>query len=324
MTSPRFTQLVAEDIQTFEKIFKKELRTGASLLNLVTSYILKTKGKQLRPTMVFLGAKLFGEVKDATYSAAFMIELMHTATLLHDDVVDNSMRRRGFFSVNALWKNKIGVLVGDYFLAKGLLHALEKKEHRMLEIISNAVKEMSEGELIQIEKARSLKNTEEVYFDIIKKKTASLFVSSLLSGAHSSGNLKEEDEAKVSEMAEALGIAFQIKDDLLDYTKTSITGKPSWNDLREQKQTLPLLYALKQVPTNEAKHIKKLLRTHKNKTEKLQQIVTFVENNGGIEYAIKIMNEYCEKAKSICSSFPKNDAQEAIIELIDFVATRKK
>lgn len=324
MNTPHFSSLVKSDIQTFESLFKKELGTKASLLSLITSYILKTKGKQLRPSLVFLSARLVGSVTEASFSAAFMIELMHTATLLHDDVVDNSMKRRGFFSVNALWKNKISVLVGDYFLAKGLLYAIDKGHIDLLHIISTAVKDMSEGELLQIEKARSLSNSEDIYFQIIEKKTASLFVASMLAGAQSSGNLQAEDAEKIKKIALLLGTAFQIKDDLLDYSKTSVIGKPIWNDLKEQKMTLPLLFALKQVSKKEQNRIKKLVKEHKNNTKKLQEIVDFIMAHKGLEYAEEKIQELCSETKQILSTFPPNDAQKSLFSLVDYISTRKK
>ncbi len=324
MNNPLFFSFIKSDIQEFDARFKKELSSKKSLLSLITSYILKTKGKQIRPSLVFLSARLVGSVTEASYSAAFMIELMHTATLLHDDVVDNSMKRRGFFSVNALWKNKISVLVGDYLLAKGLLHAIETNHIELLRILSIAVKDMSEGELMQIEKAKFLSNSEDAYFQIIEKKTASLFVAAMLSGAHSTGNLQEKDAEKLKKIALLLGTAFQIKDDVLDYSKTSVIGKPIWNDLKEKKITLPLLHALKQVSKKEQLHIKKLLKTHKNNPKKLQEIVNFIMQHNGIEYAEAKIEELCSEAKQILYTFSHNEAQEAFVSLIDYICTRKK
>ncbi|HPY81892.1 MAG: polyprenyl synthetase family protein [Bacteroidales bacterium] len=324
MNTPLFLSFIKSDIQEFDARFKKELSSKKSLLSLITSYILKTKGKQIRPSLVFLSARLIGSVTEASYSAAFMIELMHTATLLHDDVVDNSMKRRGFFSVNALWKNKISVLVGDYLLAKGLLHAIETNHIELLKIISTAVKDMSEGELLQIEKAKLVSNSEDIYFQIIEKKTASLFVAAMLSGAHSTGNLQEKDAEKLKKIALLLGVAFQIKDDVLDYSKTSVIGKPIWNDLKEKKITLPLLHALKQVSKKEQLHIKKLLKGHKNNPKKLQEIVNFIMQHNGIEYAEAKIEELCSEAKQIVYTFSHNEAQEALVSLIDYICTRKK
>ena len=315
---------ISTDLKEFEKVFKKEITSSVSILNIVTSYVLKTKGKQLRPILVFLSARMFGNTTKSTYSAAYMIELMHTATLIHDDVVDNSEKRRGFFSINALWKNKIAVLVGDFFLSKGLIYAIENKEFEILEIISKAVKQMSEGELLQIEKARKLSNTEEIYFEIIRKKTATLFVASMSAGAVSSKNANSQELEKIEKIAELLGLAFQIKDDLLDYTSTNIIGKPTWNDLKEQKMTLPLLHALSQANNSDKKHITKLLKTHKNKTSKLQEIVDFVIEKGGLQYTEAKMNSICEEAITICNTLPINEAQQSIIELITFVKQRVK
>jgi len=320
----KVSPIIQSDLQAFDELFSKELSTKASILKVITNYILKTKGKQLRPILVFLGARLVGEVTKSTFSAAYMIELMHTATLIHDDVVDNSMKRRGFFSINALWKNKIAVLIGDYYLAKGLLHAVENKEYKLLEIVAVAVKEMSEGELLQIEKARSLKNSEEIYFEIIRKKTATLFVAAMSAGAASSGEVADESFKKIQKIAELLGIAFQIKDDLLDYTQSSIIGKPTWNDIKEQKITLPLMYALSQASANEQKHIKSLLKTHANKTHKLKEIVDFVVAKGGIAYAQEKMDEFCSQSIELCMSFPSNEAQSSIIEIIKYVSSRNK
>lgn len=315
---------IQSDITKFEVIFKKEIASSTSLLNIITSYILKSKGKQLRPILVFLSARMCGNITQATYSAAYMIELMHTATLLHDDVVDNAEKRRGFFSINALWKNKIAVLVGDYFLAKGLLHAIETKEIEMLEIISTAVKEMSEGELLQVEKSRKLNNTEDIYFEIIRKKTAALFVAAMSAGAVSSKQCTAEQKESIKKIAEILGVAFQIKDDLLDYTSTNIIGKPAWNDLKEQKITLPLLYALSQVPKSEQRYIKNLLKKHKNKHTKLKEIVDFVRKYGGIEYAQQKINNMCSEAIELSKQFPQNESRDALVELIQFVSTRVK
>ncbi len=315
---------IQSDIITFEEVFKKEIATSTRLLNLITSYILKTKGKQLRPILVFLSARMCGSINESTYSAAYMIELLHTATLLHDDVVDNAEKRRNFFSINALWKNKIAVLVGDYFLAKGLLHAIDKQEFEILHIISNAVKEMSEGELLQVEKARGLNNTEEIYFEIIRKKTAALFIAAMTSGAVSSKQCSQQQKDSIQKIAEILGIAFQIKDDILDYTSTNIIGKPAWNDLKEQKMTLPLLHALHKVPKNEQRHIKSLLKKHKNKHIKLQEIVDFVTTNGGIGYAQQKIDELCNEAKQHVNVFPPSESRDAMINLIQFVSTRVK
>lgn len=315
---------IQSDIKKFEEVFKREIATNTTLVNIITSYILKTKGKQLRPILVFLSARMCGAVHDSTYSAAYMIELLHTATLLHDDVVDNAEKRRGFFSINALWKNKIAVLVGDYFLAKGLLHAIEKHEIEILEIISNAVKEMSEGELLQVEKSRKLNNTEDVYFEIIRKKTAALFVAAMTAGAVSSNQCTDEQKTSIKKIAEILGVAFQIKDDLLDYTSTNIIGKPAWNDLKEQKITLPLLHALSHVPKSEQRRIKQLLKKHKNKHTKLQEIVDFVHAYGGIEYAQQTIDTMCKEAIELTQVFPSNESRDAMIALIQFVSTRVK
>lgn len=324
MSDYKIPKCVSNDIQEFEKIFKKEISSSVSLLNIITSYVLKTKGKQLRPILVFLSARLVGDVSKSTYSAAYMIELMHTATLVHDDVVDDATKRRGFFSINALWKNKLAVLVGDYFLAKGLIHAIENKEFEILAIISNAVKQMSEGELLQVEKARKLNNTEETYFEIIRKKTATLFVAAMSTGAVSTKKVTPEELQKIERIAEILGIAFQIKDDVLDYTQSTIIGKPVLNDLKENKMTLPLIYALANSEKQEQATIRKALKNHGNKNKKLQGIADYVIEKGGIVYAEQTIKTMCDEATELAKSFPESDARTSIIELISFVSSRKK
>lgn len=313
---------VENDIEQFQKIFATEIRSSTRLLNTISAYILKTKGKQIRPILVFLSAQLCGKVTPVTHAAAYMVELMHTATLLHDDVVDNAEKRRGFFSLNALWKNKIAVLVGDYFLAKGLLYAIEHKHIHILEIISNAVKDMSEGELLQIEHARSLKNTEEVYFTIIRKKTASLFVAAMQSGAESSQCADSEQIAQCKKIAELLGTAFQIKDDLLDYTKTNIIGKPAHNDIHESKITLPLLHALAKAEMAEQRTIKRILAKKHKSAVAVRTVVEFVKRYKGIEYAQEKLLAITQEAEQILDTMPTNEAQQALKELLQFVGKR--
>ena len=314
---------VEQNIDAFEKYFKDNLKSKVALLDIITKYIIKRKGKQIRPLFVFLTAGMLGKINESTNRAAALIELMHTATLIHDDVVDDSHMRRGAFSINALWKNKVAVLVGDYLLSKGLLISLENKEFEILEIITKSVKQMSEGELLQLEKARKLDIDENVYFDIITKKTAVLIAACLATGAISVG----ADKQTVNEMWQAgiyAGIAFQIKDDLLDYQSTNLIGKPVGNDIKERKLTLPLIYALKNASTNEKKHIIKLLKK-KNKPDKIvSEIHSFALEKGGIIYSEKIMVEYKNKALKIIEQYENNEIKKSLMQLIDFLINRKK
>ena len=267
---------IATELDSFEKKFRTSMKSNVALLDRVMYYIVQRKGKQVRPMFVLLCAKLHGGIQESTYTAASLIELLHTATLVHDDVVDDALERRGFFSVNALWKNKIAVLVGDYLLAKGLLLSLEHNEHRILQITSNAVKEMSEGELLQIEKARRLDIREDIYYDIIRKKTASLIASACSAGTAS----VTKDEEKIEEMrtfGELIGIAFQIKDDLLDYGDDDI-GKPRGIDIKERKMTLPLIYALNQSNGREKRRIINTVKNNNNDPKKIDEVINFVRN----------------------------------------------
>ena len=314
---------VVDDLQEFNKYFRKYVHSKAPLLNIITNYLLKRKGKQLRPTLVFLTARLFGDVSKSTYHAATLIELMHTATLIHDDVVDDAHQRRGILSINALWKNKVAVLVGDYLLSKGLLLAVDNKEFDLLRIVSEAVQEMSEGELIQIEKARKLDITEDIYFDIIWKKTATLIAACAESGARSAGadNSMIED---IKLFGKNIGIAFQIKDDLFDYKQSSVIGKPAGNDLKEKKMTLPLIYVLNKISPSEKKAIIKTIKNHNNNRKKIKEIISIVEKNGGMAYAEQKMYEYKQKADEILNKFPDNPARESLKEFVEFTAERKK
>ena len=307
----------------FEKKFKDSLKSNVSLLDRIMHYIIKRKGKQMRPMFVFLSAKIFGKFNESTYRAASMIELLHTATLVHDDVIDEANFRRGFFSINALWKNKIAVLVGDFLLSRGLLLAVKHEEYELLKIMSSAVQDMSEGELLQIEKARKLDITEEVYFDIIRQKTATLIAACCASGANSA----EQSKAVVEQMrlfGEKSGIAFQIKDDLFDYTQSSITGKPTGIDIRDQKMTLPLIYTLNTVSKKEKNHIINIIKNHHKNDEKVAEVITIVKQNGGLEYAKKAMHNYHNSAIEILNKFENNEAKNALILLLDFVVNRKK
>jgi octaprenyl-diphosphate synthase len=307
----------------FEQKFKDSLKSNVSLLDRIMHYIIKRKGKQMRPMFVFLSAKLFGKFEENTYRAASMIELLHTATLVHDDVIDEANFRRGFFSINALWKNKIAVLVGDFLLSRGLLLAVKHEEFALLKIMSTAVQEMSEGELLQIEKARKLDITEEVYFDIIRKKTATLIAACCASGANSVGQSKEVVE-QMRLFGEKAGIAFQIKDDLFDYTQSSIIGKPTGIDIREQKMTLPLIYTLNTVNKKEKNYIINIIKNHHKNDKKVAEVIALVKKNGGLEYAEKAMHNYHDEAVELLNQFEDNEAKNALILLLDFVVNRKK
>ncbi len=319
MAKYSFPNIIQEDMQTLNKMFGSQLLSKTTLLNAVTSYVFGNTGKQLRPALVFLTARILGGVTESTYSAAYMVELLHNATLVHDDVVDDSEKRRGLASVKAIWKNKIAVLVGDYYLAKGLLFAIEYNEIKFLEIISNAVREMSEGELKQIDYAKSLKNNEQAYYDIISCKTAALFRAAMVMGAYSSKNATEEDIQKIAKIAEYLGIAFQIRDDVLDYSKSEVLGKAPLNDLQEKKMTLPLIYALQQASFVERSKIFLLLKTHNNKKKTLQKIADFVEEKGGLSFVTGKNHEFCDLASDLCKSFPESECRTALIDLINFV-----
>jgi len=277
----------------------------------------------MRPMFVFLSAKLFGKFEENTYRAASMIELLHTATLVHDDVIDEANFRRGFFSINALWKNKIAVLVGDFLLSRGLLLAVEHNEFDLLKIMSHAVKDMSEGELLQIEKARKLDITEEVYFDIIRQKTATLIAACCASGANSVGQPKEVVE-QMRLFGEKAGIAFQIKDDLFDYTHSPLIGKPTGIDIREQKMTLPLIYILNTVDNQLKNHIINIIKNHHKDDTKVAEVIALVKKHGGLKYAEKLMNNYHNNAINILSQFEENDAKESLKLLLDYVVNRKK
>lgn len=321
--SDQIQQPVLSEMKEFNSYFRDYLRSDTRMLNIVTRYVIKTKGKQMRPLLVFLTAKLLGEIRPSAYHAATLIELMHTATLIHDDVVDDSAMRRGFFSVNAVWKNKIAVLVGDYFLAKGLLLAVDKNEFDLLRIMSDAVREMSEGELLQIEKARKLDIREDLYLTIIRKKTAVLIAACSAAGATSSGTGKKNAES-LYRFGESLGMAFQIKDDLFDFIPGNKTGKPWGNDLREKKITLPLIHALNHCSPGEKKQMLRIVRQKKITDGQIREIVTLIEKYGGFEYANQRMNEYIQTATSILSEFPDNEARRALFAFVNYVVEREK
>jgi octaprenyl-diphosphate synthase len=314
---------INREMDEFEIRFKDSMKSKTPLLDKITHYIIKRKGKQMRPMFVFLSAKLCGNINDSTYTAASLIELLHTATLVHDDVVDDANMRRGFFSINALWKNKIAVLVGDFLLSRGLLMSVERGEFELLKIVSNAVQEMSEGELLQMEKTRQLNITEEVYFNIIRQKTASLIAACCKSGAHSV-KANEIDQNKIRDFGEKVGIAFQIKDDLFDYNSSSYIGKPTGIDIKEKKMTLPLIYALEKANAKDRRWIKKTVKYHNTDKKKVQAVIDFVVESGGIDYAKNKMLAYRDEALKILHSFDNNDARMSLEGLVNYTIERKK
>lgn len=312
---------IDKELQIFERKFREAMRSDVALLDKVTYYIYQRKGKQIRPMFVFLSAKICGGVTEATYTGASLIELLHTATLVHDDVVDDSNERRGFFSVNALWKNKIAVLVGDYLLSKGLLLSLEHQQYKLLHIVSNAVKLMSEGELLQMEKARRLDITEDIYFKIITNKTASLIASACATGAASTTDDDELIE-KFRLFGEYIGIAFQIKDDLFDYGQADV-GKPTGIDIKERKMTLPLIYTLNHSDKKEKKWIINTVKNHNEDKERVQQLIQLVHDKGGMQYATERMHEYKQKAFDIIQELEDSEAKDGLIELVNYITERK-
>ncbi len=313
--------LLREELIVFEKKFREAVKSQTPLLDRIMRFIVNRKGKQLRPMFVFLSARLCGPVNESTYRAASLVELLHTATLVHDDVVDESLERRGFFSTYALWKNKISVLVGDYLLAKGLLLSLDHNDFRILQLLSGAVRKMSEGELLQIEKARTLNLEESVYFEIIRNKTASLLASSCAAGAFSTSGDEAVTE-KLNRFGEAVGIAFQIKDDLFDYGNEK-TGKPSGNDLKEKKLTLPLIYTLNTVSKSLRRELIYIIRNQNRVPEKIKYVIGQVVAAGGIRYANEKMNHYRDEALRILHEFEKNEVRDALEELVRFTTDRK-
>ena len=313
---------IKAELKAFEDLFKDAVKSNVPLLDRILKYVVKTKGKQLRPMFVILSAKLCGEINEKTYRAASLVELLHTATLVHDDVVDEAAERRGFFSIHALWKNKASVLVGDYLLAKGLLLSLENNDYQTLQILSTAVSRMSEGELLQLQKSRLLNITEEDYFTIIRNKTASLLASACAAGAQSTS----DDASLVEKMklfGEYTGIAFQIKDDLFDYG-TDDVGKPTGNDIKEKKLTLPIIYTLKNVDNNMRRELKYLLKNSNRRKESVTFIINEVKKSGGIEYATQKMNEYKSKALDILASFPPSSTRDSLESLVTYTTERKR
>lgn len=313
---------IAQEMDEFEKKFSSSMKSNVLLLNKITNYIVKRKGKQMRPMFVFLLAKLHGGVTESTYRGASLIELLHTATLVHDDVVDEANYRRGFFSVNALWKNKVAVLVGDYLLSRGLLLSINNGDFPLLQLVSEAVKEMSEGELLQIEKARKLDITEEVYFEIIRQKTASLIASCCAVGAASAGGTEEEIE-RARLLGEKVGIAFQIKDDLFDYGADEI-GKPLGIDIKERKMTLPLINFLNSAEKREKRKAITIVKRHNENPDKVRELIAMVRNGGGLDYAEKRMKEYYQEALEILHQFPESPARESVELLLNYTIERKK
>lgn len=313
--------IIATELEIFEKVFKDSVKSHVSLLDTIMRYIVKRKGKQLRPMFVLLSAKLAGQVNEVTYRAASLVELLHTATLVHDDVVDESYERRGFFSINALWKNKVAVLVGDYLLSKGLLLSLDNDDFEVLKILSNAVKQMSEGELLQIEKARTLNLKETIYFEIIKNKTASLLASACAAGAYSTSQ-DQIITQKFRQFGEWVGIAFQIKDDLFDYGSEDV-GKPTGNDIKEKKLTLPLIYTLNNCSTAQKKELIYIIRNENRRKEKVNFVIDIVKKSGGISYSQRIMEDYRDKAVQLLHEFPDNEVRKTLEELVRFTTDRK-
>jgi octaprenyl-diphosphate synthase len=313
---------VSKELSEFNKLFAKTIKSNVPLLNIITNYVLKRKGKQIRPLLVFLTAKTLGEIRSTTYVAASLVELLHTASLIHDDVVDDSNERRGFLSINALWKSKIAVLLGDYLLAKGLLISVENKEYEILEIVSDAVREMSEGELLQIQKSRKLNLNEEEYFEIIRKKTATLLAACTAIGARS----VTDDPAAIEKMKEfgiKIGIAFQIKDDLFDYEKTSITGKPKGNDIQEKKLTLPLITSLSKASASKRREILKIINKKSSKRLIYSKVYDFVHESGGLEYARELMFRYRDEALEILQTLPPSESLDSLKILVNFIVERK-
>lgn len=315
------TELIKAELASFESHFRNAVRSQSAKLDSIMRYIVKRKGKQLRPMFVLLSAKLCGEINDSSYRAASLVELLHTATLVHDDVVDDSMERRGFFSVYALWKAKATVLIGDYLLAKGLLVSLQNNDYRVLQILSDAVQKMSEGELLQMEKARSLNIKEDIYYEIIRNKTASLLASACAAGAWSTSNNDAITE-KVKLFGEKTGMAFQIKDDLFDYASENI-GKPTGNDIKEKKLTLPLIYTLNNADKETRRKIIYIVKNNNREHEKVKWVIGKVEESGGIAYANGKMNEFKKEALDILHQFPESPARQGLEDMVLYVTDRK-
>jgi octaprenyl-diphosphate synthase len=313
---------IEQDLEIFEKKFRQSMKTDVMLLDQIMKYIIHRKGKQIRPMFVFLTAGTIGTINEATYRGAALIELLHTATLVHDDVVDDSNYRRGFFSIKALWKNKIAVLVGDYLLSRGLLLSVDNGDYDLLKIVSTAVKELSEGELLQIEKARKLDITEDVYYEVIRQKTASLIASCCAVGAASVG-ATPEIVAKAKLLGEKIGMAFQIKDDLFDYGDAEI-GKPTGIDIKEKKMTLPLIYALNHASWSDKRNIINLVKNHSENPKKVTEVIDFVKKSGGIQYTTEVMKRYVAEANEILFTFPESTFRQSLHDLVLFSIERTK
>src|SRR6478735_2752579 len=315
------TRIIGKELVAFEQYFKEAVKSKISLLDRIMNYIVKRKGKQLRPMFVLLSARLGGDITPASYRAASLVELLHTATLVHDDVVDEAYERRSFFSINALWKNKIAVLVGDYLLSKGLLLSLDNNDFKVLQILSRAVKMMSEGELLQIEKARNLNLTEDIYYEIINGKTASLLSSACAAGAATTFN-NEEDVQKMQLFGQKVGMAFQIKDDLFDYGNKDV-GKPTGNDIQEKKLTLPLIYTLNNADKELRRKIIYIIKNQNKQKDKVAEVIREVVKCGGIAYATGKMFNYRDEALKILYEFPDSDVRKGLEELVRFTTDRK-
>ena len=313
---------ISREMAEFEKKFRKSMKSDVLLLDKIMGYIVRRKGKQMRPMFVFLSAGVCGQISEATYRGASLIELLHTATLVHDDVVDDANYRRGFFSINALWKNKVAVLVGDYLLSRGLLLSVDHSDYELLGIVSDAVREMSEGELLQIEKARSLDITEEVYYDIIRQKTASLIASCCAVGA-ASVSAEPEVIRKMKEFGENVGMAFQIKDDLFDYGNGEI-GKPLGIDIKEKKLTLPLIHALQKSTWMEKRQVLGVIRNNNGRSKEVTKVVDFVNEKGGLDYARGVMNRYHENAANLLNDFEDSDFRASLKSLVEYTIERDK
>ncbi|MFH0759274.1 MAG: polyprenyl synthetase family protein [Bacteroidota bacterium] len=314
---------VKQEMKEFNNRFKASISSEIPLVNLVTGYVLRRKGKQMRPLFVFLSSKMTGEITESTYTAASLIELMHTATLIHDDVVDDSNERRGAFSVKAIWRSKIAVLFGDYLLARGMLLAVKQKDYDLLEIVSDASKEMSEGELLQIQKSRSLNIDIDTYYDVIRKKTASLIASCTACGAKASGASQEVVDL-VYKLGIKIGMAFQIKDNLFDYQDHGLIGKPTGNDIKEKKFTLPLIYSLNQADSGKRKAMIRKIRNGNRSQRVVNEVIQFVNTMGGIEFANEKMMEYKKEALDILDGFPSSPARDSMKDLVEFTVSRKK
>ncbi|MCW0485673.1 polyprenyl synthetase family protein [Riemerella anatipestifer] len=313
---------IGAEMKLFEQKFYESMQSKVPLLDKVTRFIVTTKGKQMRPMFVFLCAKLVGDVNEKTYRGASMIELIHTATLVHDDVVDESFKRRNFFSINALWKNKIAVLVGDYLLSKSVLLSTDNKDFDLLSVISTTIREMSEGELLQLEKARKLDITEEVYYEIIRQKTATLIAACCEIGVLSNG-VDDTMAKKMRDFGTYTGMAFQIKDDLFDYLSKNIIGKPVGIDIKEQKMTLPLIYTLKSANEKDRKYYFDTIKRHNHNPKRVKELIDFVKQSGGLDYAMGVMKDFQQKAKDILEEFPDSEAKTSLNLMLDYVIERK-